>query len=247
MLTPDFFFAFLWRAFGPIAIVMLVALLAAFVYFILKRRWLDAAGMSEIERMTGKDFESKLRLVFQHKGYRVVQTPHVGDWGADLVIARDGEKTAVQAKRWKRRVSPRAIQEVVASKAKYGCGRAMVVTNSFFTGAARELARANDVELWDRDRLAREILGYYSALPPAPELTAESTLSPSLPPPRSATVTDPATTVMWKRPTGFVGTGGASSASDTPAGSMTGLPCARATRRRSWPSPGTWRKPRTGC
>jgi hypothetical protein len=55
------------------------------------------------------------------------------------------------------------------------------------------------------------------------------------------------TVPAWKRPTGSVGTGGASSASDTPAGSMTGLPCARATRRRSWPSPGTWRKPRTGC
>ena len=36
--------------------------------------------------------------------------------------------------------------------------RAMVVTNRYFTSAARSLARANGVELWDRDRLVSALL-----------------------------------------------------------------------------------------
>jgi HJR/Mrr/RecB family endonuclease len=34
----------------------------------------------------------------------------------------------------------------------------MVVTNRFFTQAARKLARANGVVLWDRDRLVKALL-----------------------------------------------------------------------------------------
>jgi restriction system protein len=167
MLTPDQLFAPFWQAFRPFALLMAFLLLGAFVYFLLKRRWLAAAGIPEIARMTGKDFESKMALVFQRKGYRVEQTPYAGDWGADLVLSKDGQRTVVQVKRWTRRVSPKAVQEVVAAKAKYACERAMVVTNSFFTEAATELARVNKVELWDRDRLVRELLAHQSAIPAA--------------------------------------------------------------------------------
>jgi hypothetical protein len=59
----------------------------------------------------------------------------------------------VQAKRWSQSVGPGAVQEVVASRAHYGAHRAIVVTNSNFTKAAIELARSNDVEMWDRSRL----------------------------------------------------------------------------------------------
>jgi restriction system protein len=75
-----------------------------------------------------------------------------------LVISRGGERTVAQIKRWKRRVGVRAIQEVVAAKAKYGCQHALVATNSTYTQAAADLARVNRVELWDRARLARELL-----------------------------------------------------------------------------------------
>jgi len=52
----------------------------------------------------------------------------------------------------------RAVQEVVAARRYYGGSRALVVTNSRFTRPARMLARANDVELWDRERLLTALL-----------------------------------------------------------------------------------------
>ncbi|MDI6771539.1 MAG: restriction endonuclease [bacterium] len=158
MFTQDQLFLMAWRIFAPFLLLIAIVVLAAYVYYLLKRRRLAAAGMLEIDRMSGKDFETKMALVFKARGYRVEQTPYVGDWGADLVVSRGGERTVAQIKRWNRKVGVRAIQEVVAAKAKYGCQQALVATNSFYTEAAVDLARINRVELWDRDRLVRELL-----------------------------------------------------------------------------------------
>jgi restriction system protein len=45
-----------------------------------------------------------------------------------------------------------------AAKGKYGCSEAMVVTNSYYTRQAEELARANGVKLWNRKDLADALL-----------------------------------------------------------------------------------------
>ncbi len=78
-----------------------------------------------------------------------------GDYGADLVLEKDGVRTVVQAKRWTKNVGVKAIQEAVAAKPIYRCEHAMVVTNRYFTEQARRLAKANGVRLWNRDELVR--------------------------------------------------------------------------------------------
>jgi restriction system protein len=148
--------------------------------------------------MTGRDFEEKIALLLESKGYRVHLTPYAGDWGADLVVSRDGRRSVVQLKRWNRSINPKAVQEVVASKAKYGCEHAMIISNREFTRAAGELARVNHVELWGRQRLARELIQRQSAppavtsapVPPAaiPSASDQGTpvASPAASPPRCA-------------------------------------------------------------
>jgi restriction system protein len=90
-------------------------------------------------------------------GYSVQATPVSGDWGADLILTRDGERTVVQAKRYTKSVGLEAVQEAVTARAKYHCSRSIVVTNSTFTRQARELAFANGTELWDREKLTKEL------------------------------------------------------------------------------------------
>jgi restriction system protein len=123
-----------------------------------KGRRLGRAGMPEIDRMTGTEFEQRLAVLFRALGYSVMHTGQIGDWGADLVISKNGTRTVVQAKRYNKNVGVPAVQQATAAKAKYGCTAAMVVTNSRFTTAARELARVNAVELWDRDQLIARLL-----------------------------------------------------------------------------------------
>jgi HJR/Mrr/RecB family endonuclease len=108
--------------------------------------------------MSGEEFEMFLEQLFKRKGYKVERVGHVSDYGADLIIDKDGTKTAVQAKCWKNPVSVKAIQEINTSMAHYSATKAMVVTNSRFTSNAVTLAKENDVELIDRQKLASLIL-----------------------------------------------------------------------------------------
>lgn len=123
-------------------------------------RWrrLARSGLREIDRMDGKTFEHYLEVLFTRLGFRVERTRYVGDYGADLVVSRDGVKTVVQAKRFQRKVGVAAVQQAVAAKAQYGCDKAMVVTNSFYTLQAVRLARSNNVKLWDRNRLVSALI-----------------------------------------------------------------------------------------
>jgi restriction system protein len=122
-------------------------------------RRLARSGIAEIDRMDGRTFERFLIRHFRRLGYRVDHTGRRGDYGADLVVVENGRRTVVQAKRWTKNVGVQAVQEAVSAKAMYECTAAMVVTNRAFTSQAETLARANDVVLWDRDVLVRQLLG----------------------------------------------------------------------------------------
>jgi len=142
-----------------------------------RKKRLAASGIADIDTMDGKAFEEYLEVLFGKLGYKVERTRYVGDYGADLITRKDGVKTVIQAKRYGKAVGIKAVQEAVAAKGMYDCSEAMVVTNSTFTRAAAELARANRVVLWDRDRLVETLLsvrGETGAMqqvpqPPAPQ------------------------------------------------------------------------------
>lgn len=141
----------LWLIFGAIAFIR------AIPYF-WERHQLAKSGILEIDKMDGKTFEKYLKVKFEQLGYQVIRTKYVGDYGADLVTKKDGIKTVIQAKRYKGNVGIKAVQEAVASKGFYDSEKAMVVTNSFFTKQAKELARKNQVELWDRNEFSHQLL-----------------------------------------------------------------------------------------
>ena len=117
-------------------------------------------GLSAAEGMTGEEFEDWLAILFRAAGWRVRHTRASGDFGADLVLGHGAvDEVVVQAKRQGRPVGVAAVQQAAAARMHYGTGEAMVVTNSTFTPAAVELAATTGVTLWDRDDVARELLG----------------------------------------------------------------------------------------
>ncbi len=120
------------------------------------------ATLTKIDVMAGEDFENFLKSVFENLGYSVKGTKRTGDQGADLILSKNGTKIAVQVKRYSSKVSNKAVQEVVASKALYKCTEGLVVTNNYFTNSAIELAKANSIGLIDRDELTKIIKKAYT-------------------------------------------------------------------------------------
>ena len=131
-------------------------------------RRLGRSGIADVDRMDGTTFEVFLTTLFRRLGYGVEHTGRRGDYGADLVVTKDGQRIAVQAKRWTKTIGVKAVQEAVASKGIYKCSEALVVANRAFTGQARTLARANDVTLWDREVLVAKLLAVGNGSSEAP-------------------------------------------------------------------------------
>lgn len=123
-----------------------------------KRKKLNKSGILQVDEMSGAEFEEFLRLRYKAEGYGVRKTPYTGDYGADLILKKDQQTIAVQAKRYKNHVGIKAVQEISAAKLHYEANEAWVVTNSFFTKAAAELARSNKVKLVNRDKLVEILL-----------------------------------------------------------------------------------------
>lgn len=154
-------FIYLWFKFGsPTVPAIIIGLILATsiglaLYFYRKRkRKLMESGMDLIDDMSGFVFEELLMEHFKKLGYKVKMTAKTADYGADLILEKAAKKTVVQAKRWKQNVGVKAIQEVVGSINYYQADQGMVISNSYFTLNAEKLARANNIELWDRDKLA---------------------------------------------------------------------------------------------
>ncbi len=119
----------------------------------------NKAGMGDIDKMNGNEFESFLGLIFKRNGYQVKQTGSPsGDYGADLIITKDGISVAVQAKRHNSVIGVDAVREVLGSIKMYNCSTGIVVTNNYFTSQSKILAKINNIELWDRKVLTQMIL-----------------------------------------------------------------------------------------
>ena len=142
----------------PVWLLVAAVVLGKLVFAIYRHRRLARSGIADVDRMDGRTFEPFLATVFRRLEYSVEITRRQGDYGADLVVVRNATRTAVQAKRWSKPVGVKAIQEVVAARGYYRCDDALVVTNRGFTRPARQLARANKVQLWDRQALAERLL-----------------------------------------------------------------------------------------
>lgn len=135
----------------------------------MKNDRLKKSGISEIDKMDGRQFEHYLGFLFQSQGYKVKVTRAAGDYGADLVIEKEGKKIVVQAKRYSKNVGIEAVQQAQASIAHYKAQEAWVVSNSDYTDAARNLASSNSVRLINREMLISMILQMNPGAVPDPK------------------------------------------------------------------------------
>lgn len=123
-----------------------------------KRNRLRRAGIREIDKMTGEEFEKYLSILFKRRGYKVSLTAQSGDYGCDLILKDGHDIIAVQAKRYSSTVGVKAVQEIIGAVRMYNATEAWVVTNSYYTKQAVKLANMNDVYLIDRNDLIELIL-----------------------------------------------------------------------------------------
>jgi len=109
---------------------------------------------SDIDSLSGENFERLVYLYFEDKGYKPETTPKSGDHGVDLVITdpEDGYKIAIQCKRYKSTVSigNSDLIKLEGGKKFYRCHGTMFITTSSYTQKAKEFADSTKMETWNR-------------------------------------------------------------------------------------------------
>lgn len=112
-----------------------------------------AAKAAELDQLDGVEFEEFLAGLFRAQGYAAELTPTSGDYGADLILSKDGQRIAVQAKRYVGSVGVGAVQEALSGMAYYKCQAAWVITTGTFTTNALELAQKSGVKMIGRSEI----------------------------------------------------------------------------------------------
>lgn len=125
-----------------------------FLTSLYKPRTPSSFAIEEIDKMDGIQFEITLEKIYDGLGYFAELTPF-NDFGADVIIIKSKEKTVIQAKRYGERktVGVAAINEVVGACGYYNAHKKIAITNRYFTKAAKETAKRNNVKLIDREGL----------------------------------------------------------------------------------------------
>jgi len=118
-----------------------------------------------LDNLSPSKFEELLGTLFRSMGYETRNLPYVGDYGADLVIKKNGETMIIQAKKYSRgrKVGAQDVQKTLGALWKYNAKRALLITTINFTEKAYKQAQGAPVELWNRQKL-KETLSHHLPL-----------------------------------------------------------------------------------
>ena len=121
---------------------------------------IDILNISQIDNLSGVEFENLLKQIFEKQGYKVSTTKKSHDYGADLVLEKNNRLSIVQAKCYSKNIGIKAIQEIIAAQKHYRADELFVATNRHFSKDAVILASEHDVRLIDRDVLTKFVRQY---------------------------------------------------------------------------------------
>ena len=94
-------------------------------------------------------------------GYMSVEvTKGSNDNGIDILASKGGVKYGIQCKCYSSDIGVKAVQEAYAGAKYYDCHVPVVITNRHFTRQAQDMAKKNNVLLWDREMLMLMVKHY---------------------------------------------------------------------------------------
>jgi restriction system protein len=119
-----------------------------------------ALTMANIETMDGLAFERYVASLLKNEGYTNISMTEKYDMGVDIIATRNGIRWGIQVKRYSNMVKAEAVRQVVTALNTYHCERAMVVTNSYYSRPALQLAASNNCVLVDHNTLSEWVMRF---------------------------------------------------------------------------------------
>jgi len=124
---------------------------------------------SDFDSYTWQEFESLVGDLYKSLGYETQVTSDTADLGVDVWASKDGEQTAIQAKKYQQgnSVGRETLQKLASTLAKGDADHVIVITTSSFARTAEDYASefGPDMQIIDGDKLI-EMLNNSTLAPP---------------------------------------------------------------------------------
>jgi HJR/Mrr/RecB family endonuclease len=114
------------------------------------------ALMKQLRRIDWFQFEKVVALAYRKSGYLVTRRGGANpDGGIDLIVEKDGMKSAIQCKHWKTwKVKVYQVREFLGALTDSGIQKGIFVTLCGYTGEAKQLAQKHGIEMVNEIGLA---------------------------------------------------------------------------------------------
>lgn len=110
--------------------------------------------VEQLYHLTPREFEEWTESLFKSLGFQnVVLTPQSGDKGLDLIAEKDGNKIAVQCKKFKGVVGSPVIQAFAGALQTAEIDKGYFITTGSYSVDAERMAQDLPIELYDKNTL----------------------------------------------------------------------------------------------
>jgi HJR/Mrr/RecB family endonuclease len=140
-------------------IFILFSLMILFVTTKLIREFIRFKQMpDQLDNLKREDYLKLLITVFQKLGYLVQPVGLLNSfYGADLIVEKQGKKTAVRLLSKISIVEVSEIDSAIKAKEFYKCSEGMVISSGKFSDEAIEQAKKKGIMLWDKKTLYKNL------------------------------------------------------------------------------------------
>lgn len=111
-----------------------------------------------LRRLSPSGFEEYIGDLFEGLGYqRVNIRGGSGDQGVDILAEKDGERVAIQCKRYKGMVGPHAVRDLMGAMGSADAQRGLLITTGVFSIQAEKMVGEAQIEMIDGNKLIEVI------------------------------------------------------------------------------------------
>ena len=149
-----------------LVISVILLIIAIIIYSVIIKKWkkeelllqqaLLDEDISQLDSLDPYEFEEWIARFLRIQGYNANCTKKSGDYGIDVLAEKDGLTIGIQCKKFTTPVGIKAIQETISGMTYYDCEMGWVISTApYFTQAAKNLAEKQNIQLYNKNDLAK--------------------------------------------------------------------------------------------